>query len=46
MGETTDLSKKIGNIKRKFHSKIGRIKDKAVRTVAVKGDKSQSLFTA
>ena len=29
MGETTDLSKKTGNITRKFHSRIGRIQDKS-----------------
>ena len=31
MGKTIDLFKKIGDTKRKFHAKMGSIKDRNVR---------------
>ena len=31
MGKTTELCNKTGNAKRKFHSRIGRIKDKSTK---------------
>ena len=31
MGKTTELRNKTGSAKRKFHSRIGRIKDKSIK---------------